>query len=163
MRQPGATASPHQNYVNEPRLASVFEMQRPARSDYLPEGYRAVLTHRALAKERKPRCRPQPGASGADEKKLVRRYSRTSTPPVTQPEAATELVSSMISPDWYNGAHGKSRDFGDMYEAGCYCRRTPMKPNPRAVLHPASADRKPLSASFLVPRSGAGRRDRRYF
>ncbi|XNM87095.1 N-6 DNA methylase [Escherichia coli] len=74
---------------------------------------------------------------GADNQKLVQAVFQNVNTTITQPKQLTELVSNMDSLDWYNGAHGKSRDdFGDT------CRRSVAEERERnqvwrgPVLHP---------------------------
>ncbi|NKD25734.1 type I restriction-modification system methyltransferase [Citrobacter freundii] len=160
----------YQNYVNE--LASLLFLkmckETGQEADYLPEGYRWDDLKSRIGQEQLQFYRNLLVHLGADEKKLVQAVFQNVNTTITQPKQLTELVSSMDSLDWYNGAHGKSRDdFGDMYEgllqknanetksgAGQYFTPRPLiktiihllKPQPREVVQDPAAG----TAGFLI-------------
>ena len=109
----------YQNYVNE--LASLLFLkmckETGQEAEYLPEGYRWDDLKSRIGQEQLQFYRNLLVHLGADNQKLVQAVFQNVNTTITQPKQLTELVSNMDSLDWYNGAHGKSRDdFGDMYE-----------------------------------------------
>lgn len=160
----------YQNYVNE--LASLLFLkmckETGQEAEYLPEGYRWDDLKSRIGQEQLQFYRNLLVHLGADNQKLVQAVFQNVNTTITQPKQLTELVSNMDSLDWYNGAHGKSRDdFGDMYEgllqknanetksgAGQYFTPRPLiktiihllKPQPREVVQDPAAG----TAGFLI-------------